>query len=126
VWSNVTIPLLLDVPVLFPGAGGYALTYPVKAGDEGLVILASRCIDSWWTRGGVQAQAELRMHDLSDGFFLPGFRSNPRKLTGFSNSVIRMTTDDGSQYVELDKDAGRVNVVVNDFLYVNGQRVRTD
>src|SRR5206468_2774529 len=48
----VTLPPLLDVPVIFPGGGGVTMTFPVKAGDEGLVLLASRCIDAWWKLGG--------------------------------------------------------------------------
>lgn len=32
------IPLLVDVPVVFPRGSGYTLTFPVKAGDECLVV----------------------------------------------------------------------------------------
>ena len=40
-----TITPLLDVPVVFPRSGGYALTFPVKQGDECLVIFNDMCID---------------------------------------------------------------------------------
>lgn len=78
----VTLPLLVDLPVQFPGGGGFVLTFPLQPGDEGLVIFASRCIDLWWADGPGpgnvgQRQAELRMHDLSDGFFIPTVRSVP-------------------------------------------------
>lgn len=78
--SWISIPMLVDVPILWPSGGGYTLTFPVLPGDEALVIFASRCIDSWWQLGGVQVQAELRLHDLSDGFALIGPRSQPRVL----------------------------------------------
>lgn len=77
----VTLPLLVDLPVVFPGGGGFQLTFPIQNGDEALVVFSSRCIDSWWDLGGVQVQAELRMHDLSDGFALVGVRSKPRALS---------------------------------------------
>ena len=32
------LPLLLDCPVVFPRGGGCTLTFPVKAGDECLVV----------------------------------------------------------------------------------------
>ena len=86
--SWVKMPLLVDCPVVFPGAGGFTLTFPIKAGDEVLVIFAARCIDSWWQSGGIQVQAELRLHDLSDGFVIPG----PRSQTQLYQPVIGVDT----------------------------------
>jgi hypothetical protein len=97
----VQMPVLLDCPVCFPGGGGVTMTFPIKPGDECLVVFASRCIDSWWQLGGVQGQAEIRMHDLSDGFVLPGVRSQPRKFN-VSTSAAQIRTDDGSAYVEIN------------------------
>lgn len=47
----VNMPLLLDCPVVFPHGGGCSLTFPIKAGDECLVVFASRGIDYWWQLG---------------------------------------------------------------------------
>ena len=69
------------MPVVFPGGGGFALTFPVAAGDECLVVFASRCIDAWWQSGGVGEPMEPRMHDLSDGFALIGVRSQPAHVS---------------------------------------------
>lgn len=77
----VMLPPLLDCPVFFPGGRGLSLTFPLQAGDEVLIIFASRCIDNWFKRGGVQNQAELRMHDLSDGFCFPALLSEPEALS---------------------------------------------
>src|SRR4051812_7258887 len=52
-YEYVNLPLLVDVPIVFPRAGGFILTLPIVAGDEVLVVFASRCIDSWWQNGGV-------------------------------------------------------------------------
>ena len=79
--ASVDLPILPDVPVVFPGGGGFALTFPVAAGDECLVVFASRCIDAWWQSGGVGEPMEPRMHDLSDGFALVGVRSQPHRLS---------------------------------------------
>ena len=38
--ASVDLPILPDVPVVFPGGGGFALTFPVAAGDECLVVFA--------------------------------------------------------------------------------------
>jgi len=108
-YQSIQLPVLLDCPVFFPSGGGVTLTFPLSAGDECLVVFASRCIDSWWQLGGVQGQAELRMHDLSDGFALPGVRSQPRKIT-VAMTGVQLRTDDGAAFIELDP--GSHNVIV--------------
>lgn len=117
------LPLCVDVPILFLGGGGYTLTFPVASGDEGLINFSCRCIDAWWQSGGVQPQAEMRMHDLSDGFFIPGFRSQARKLGSISTTKPQFRSDDGTVSVELDKATGRVNMIAIGGLWVNDVRV---
>lgn len=97
----VTLPVLVDVPVLFPGAGGFTLTFPVTAGDEVLVVFSSRCIDGWWQLGDVRPQVELRMHDLSDGFALLGTRNQTRLLPSLSTSAVQLRNDAGDAYVQI-------------------------
>ena len=97
----VTLPLCLDVPVCFPGGGGYTLTFPLKKNDEGLIVFASRCIDAWWQNGGVQPLPELRMHDLSDGFFFPGVRNKTRVLSNLSTTSVQLRADDASSFVDI-------------------------
>ena len=105
----LTIKPLLDCPVMFPTGGGFTLTFPINAGDEGLIIFASRCIDNWYQNGGVQPPYELHMHDLSDGFYLPGCRSNPRALSSPSTLTCQLRSDDGETFVEIAA-GGIVNI----------------
>lgn len=102
-WVWVTLPLLGDVPIVFPNGGGFTMTFPIKPNDEVLVIFSSRCIDQWWKSGGVQIQPELRMHSLSDGFALPGPRSQPRVLESISTQSVQLRADDGETFIELDE-----------------------
>ncbi|MCF6662023.1 Gp138 family membrane-puncturing spike protein [Raoultella ornithinolytica] len=94
-------PLLVDVPVVFPRGGGCTLTFPVKAGDECLVIFADRCIDFWWQSGGIQEPVDGRMHDLSDAFCIVGPQSQAKKISGISTTAAQLRTDDGSAFIEL-------------------------
>lgn len=103
------LPILLDCPVVFGGGGGYLLTFPLLPGDEGLVMISSRCIDGWWEMGGLQPQMDLRMHDLSDGFFLPGIESKPRITPGISPTDVQLRSKDGLNSISIGP-AG-VNVV---------------
>src|SRR5579863_4583203 len=76
--SPTTMKVIYDVPIIFPVVGNFAVTLPLQAGDEVLLIFATRCIDAWWQNGGVQNPTSLRLHDLSDGFAIPGPQSLPK------------------------------------------------
>lgn len=97
----VNLPLLVDVPIVWPRAGGFALTFPIAAGDEVLVVFASRCIDSWWQSGGVGAPAEARMHDLSDGFAILAPTSQPKKFANVSSANVQLRDTAGTTFVEI-------------------------
>lgn len=99
--QSVDYPLLMDVPVVFPRGGGVTLTFPIKEGDECLVVFSSRCIDFWWQNGGVQERADKRMHDLSDAFVIPGPQSQVKKISGISTNAAQLRTDNGAAFVEV-------------------------
>ena len=106
----ISLPLLLDVPIVFPSAGGFTLTLPIAVGDEVLVVFSSRCIDAWWQLGGIQQAMEARMHDLSDGFAIPGPKSQPKKISGISSTGAQLRNDAGTTYVEIAAD-GSIKLV---------------
>lgn len=107
--SSIRMPLLVDVPIMFQGGGGYLITLPIAVGDECLIIFADRCIDAWWQSGGVQSPMENRVHDLSDGFALIGVRSQPNTVPNISDENVHIRSDDGAVFVEIDK-TGKVNI----------------
>jgi hypothetical protein len=99
---SVNLPLLVDVPIVFPSAGGFTITLPIVAGDEVLVVFASRCIDAWWQSGGVQRPMEARMHDLSDGFAIPGPRSQTNLLGAAASATdLEIRNKAGTVYLSL-------------------------
>lgn len=108
--ASTPLPLLVDVPVIFPSGGGMTFTFPVRQGDDCLVVFASRCIDAWWQSGGVQEALAARMHDLSDGFAIVGPRSQPRKLAGVSATEAQIRNDEGSLVMSFDPTAGKLTV----------------
>ncbi|MDQ7851875.1 Gp138 family membrane-puncturing spike protein [Klebsiella michiganensis] len=109
--STQDYPLLVDVPVIFPRGGGCTLTFPVKEGDECLVIFADRCIDFWWQSGGIQEPVDGRMHDLSDAFCIAGPQSQAKKISGISTTAAQFRSDDGSTYFELDPSTKKIKIV---------------
>lgn len=107
--ESVNLPVLVDVPVVFPSGGGFSITIPLAVGDEVLVVFGARCIDSWWQSGGVQKPAEARMHDLSDGFAIPGPRSQPNVLPSVSATDLTIRNEAGTQFISL-KPNGTISI----------------
>lgn len=109
--KSAPLPLLVDVPVVFPRGGGCTITFPVKAGDECLVVFSDRCIDFWWQSGGVQEAVDPRQHDLSDAFAIVGPQSQANVISNISSTTLQMRTDDGAAYIELDPNSHAINLV---------------
>lgn len=103
--KNVQMPLLVDVPVVFPCGGGFSLTYPIREGDEALVVFSSRCIDGWWQGGEAAPPPDGRMHDLSDGLAIIGPRSQATKLDPVVDiENVQLRTDDGKASLTMRPD----------------------
>ena len=119
----INLPQLIYCPVQFPGAGGTSITFPIKLGDECLVIFSSRCIDGWYQNGAFdhtkqqiipRPQLELRLHDMSDGMCLLGFKSVPNVFPNISTSTLQIRNNVSSTesycYIEVDPTTNNVNV----------------
>lgn len=117
----VEIPQLLDVPFFVYSGGGYCLTLPVRPGDDCLVLFGDHCMDAWWQSGGVQNQVERRRHDLSDGFAIVGFRSQPQVVGGYSGQTAQLRNASGSAYIEIDGD--NINIVAAGAVTINGAKI---
>lgn len=115
--SNVNLPLLLDVPIVFPGNNKFTITFPLVIGDEVLVVFSSRCIDNWWQSGAYNTttginpvpQAEMRMHDLSDGFAIPGPKSLQNVVPSISSTDLQIRNAAGSSYISITSE-GNVKI----------------
>lgn len=101
--AGTDLPVLADVPVQFPEGGGFAFTFPVEGGDEGMLVIADRCIDGWWQSGQPSDPLDFRMHDLSDGMFIPGINSVPNAIPDFDMDAVVMRKFDGSAYFKIDE-----------------------
>ena len=109
------IPPIVHVPVLTPRGGGYAATFPLKKGDEGILIFCDTCFDNWWVNGqtnspvaantgkasGSQKQNEIRRHYVHDCGFLPCSTSQKNLLSDYSTSSLQIRTDDGTVIIDL-------------------------
>ena len=85
----VTMPRLVDVPLLPMKGGGFLITVPVAVGDYVFVSFSSRCIDGWWESGQITPPADIRWCDLSDGFAYAG-PCKKGEVTGWKENAINI------------------------------------
>lgn len=106
-----SLPVIPGVPIVFPRAGGFYVSFPVEPGDHVLLVFCERSIDKWATSeaGGDTDPIDLRTHALADAVAIPG-------CYPFQKSVQAHATDmvlgkDGSAKVHL-KPSGEVHLGV--------------
>lgn len=111
VWSDGTtmaMPVLENVPVIFPRSGGASLTFPVLEGDTCLLLFIERSIDLWLTTGGQVNPDDPRKFDLSDAIAIMGLspfstsspaQNNSDLLLTYAGSIVRIK-ESGAVVVE--------------------------
>jgi hypothetical protein len=60
-----TLPVVHDVPVEWPGGGGFAMIFPVAPGDHMWLIFSEAATAKWRSTGQISEPGDLRRHDLS-------------------------------------------------------------
>lgn len=112
-----SIPVIPGVPVLFPGSGGFRLTFPISDGNlmiegstvpatTGLLVFCDRSIDKWLTGDGKEVDPEID-HDnaLADAVFVPGLNPFGAALSSAPTDHATLGADGGSgAQVHLHKD----------------------
>lgn len=103
------LPELKDVPISIPRSGNWAITLPIKIGDECMVIFQDLCIDGWWSRGGIQNWNDLRRHDLSDAIAIFSPWSQPNTIPAYNTESLEIRSLNGS--TKMTFNDGEVNLI---------------
>jgi len=99
--NQVELPKLINVPVWIPRAGGFSITFPVKADDECLVLFSERSLDTWFKFGDSQVPSDFRMHSLSDAICLVGMSSEPNVISNYDSNNLQVRNEAKDQSVTL-------------------------
>jgi hypothetical protein len=83
--SAESMPVLTNVPVAFPQAGGAAIIFPIAAGDTVMIHICDRSLDQWLERGGEIDPVDRRTHVLEGAVAYPGVNAKPQAL-GFAHA----------------------------------------
>lgn len=96
-YTSENNPLLVNVPVVFPGGGDWFMTFPVKKGDECLIFSMERSIGNWKKNGGIQDPSNYkRKLSFKDAVAMVGIQSQASSLPNFNASEPELRNRDGS------------------------------
>jgi hypothetical protein len=85
------MPILNNVPVIFPRAGEASLTFPVVPGDTCLLLFIERSTDLWKSVGGIVAPNDPRKFDLSDAVAIMGLMPFTENSLSDNNEDVLLT-----------------------------------
>lgn len=99
----VEIPLILNVPVMFPRGEKSSITFPIKKGNSGLLIFSERSLDVWKSKGGVVDPNDPRKFNITDALFYPGAYSKNKPSGRATADKFRITH--GTSEIEMGEAA---------------------
>lgn len=70
--QQVALPVIVNVPLIFPRSAGGSLTFPIAKGDGVLLLFSERAMEVFLSKGGDQIPGDRRRFDLSDAIAIPG------------------------------------------------------
>ena len=84
-------PLIYNVPVAHPRAGGSFIHVPIKKGHVVQLVFADRSLEKWLSNGSVSDPDDSRMHDVSDAIaYLGGYPfSNTASVSNGDDIIIK-------------------------------------
>jgi hypothetical protein len=105
----MALPVLVNVPVFFPGSKKASIKFPLEEGDDVWVHISERSLDTWKNSGGKNIEdPDPRRNHLSDAIAYPcgqasGFMDAPDTGLAFVYGKQKILMDDGK--VELYRDS---------------------
>lgn len=107
------MPVVVNVPLIWPRSGGAQMTMPVAKGDTVMLVMADRSIDRWLSQGGEVTPDDRRQHDLSDAIAVPG-------LVPFADFGGRVESSENNDDVLIRYAGSKVRIKANGDVEVEG------
>lgn len=105
-----SLPVIVNVPVIFPRSKDFSFTYPLNEGDLVLLVFSERSLELYLKDGGEQEPGDRRKFDLSDAIAIPGLypfseeskaQNNTDVLVKFKEAEFKIKPD-GKFYIKGD------------------------
>lgn len=95
-WVSEQLPMLCDVPVLFPRAGGFFISFPIQPGDFVQLIFNETDIETWFEDREPTISHNQRF-TLQGAVAIPGIFPKALALTGAHKSNLVLGKEQGLQ-----------------------------
>jgi len=82
-----SLPLIQNVPVIFPQTSEAIISLPLKRGDTVLLIFSQRALDEWKKKGETVCPRDKRKHALTDAIAVPGIFPIGKGIAGNSDAL---------------------------------------
>jgi len=96
------MPVLGNVPIIFPRTTIAGITFPINKGDKCLLVFSERSLERWYLTGNNTEPGDRRRYDLSDAIAIPG-------LFSFAETNIQTNNND----LEIHNDGQRITIKAN-------------
>jgi hypothetical protein len=100
---------IASVPVLALGGGGFAVTFPLEPGDRGWIEASDRDISLFMQSDEMARPNTLRMHEFSDGRFVPDMFAS-HTLPAENEGEVIIQNKSGETLIGVKED--RIRLVV--------------
>lgn len=92
-------PMVVEVPIVWPGGGGHRSTHPLREGDTVAVFFSESALERWLGSGDDVDPGEDRRHHISDAIAVPGLYPNSRAWSSVPADASTFGSDTGPQVV---------------------------
>jgi hypothetical protein len=115
-------PVLVDVPVMISQGGGWDITFPIKEGDDCLLLFSQKGYDHWLYDGkmetgldnGVPTSDHYRHFDIRDAIAIVGIRPIPRAIQNYNNDGMELRNEARSQRITFHSNGDvEINTTAN-------------
>lgn len=90
-----------DCPIIYPGAGDWWLTFPVKVGSYVLMLFNQRSMADWLDQGGIVEPSKTRTFSLSDAIAIAGILPDSENFDSIDEDGISLRKKDNSIFLKL-------------------------
>lgn len=94
----ITLPKIVQVPVVFPSAGDALIHWPINRGDTVLLIFSERQIDEFLQSGKISKPSQTRKNSLTDAIAISGILTLNKTGKAENNDDL-IITKSGSKIV---------------------------